>query len=67
MRELEKEDLEFDEQVGSLKEQAEQLTKKLKKLYANYQTKKAERDSLNEEFQARPAASGAAALLVLRG
>jgi uncharacterized coiled-coil DUF342 family protein len=52
MRELEKEDLEFDEQVGSMKEQAEQLTKKLKKLYANYQTKKAERDSLNEEFQA---------------
>jgi peptidoglycan hydrolase CwlO-like protein len=51
MKVMDKEDLEFEEQVGSLKEQAEQYTKKLKKLYASYQTKKSEREELRKEFQ----------------
>jgi hypothetical protein len=51
MKAMDKEDLEFEEQVGSLKEQAEQYTKKLKKLYASYQTKKSEREGLRKEFQ----------------
>lgn len=51
MKEMDKEDMEFEEHVGSLKEQAQQYTKKLKKLYASYQTKKSEREGLRKEFQ----------------
>jgi chromosome segregation ATPase len=51
MKAMDKEDLQFEEQVGSLKEQAEQYTKKLKKVYASYQTKKSEREGLRKEFQ----------------
>ena len=51
MKEMDEEDLQFEEQVGSLKEQAELYTKKLKKLYASYQTKKSEREGLRKEFQ----------------
>lgn len=50
---MDKEDMEFEEHVGSLKEQAQQYTKKLKKLYASYQTKKSEREGLRKEFQVR--------------
>eukprot|EP00892_Ulva_mutabilis_P004653 jgi/Ulvmu1/255/UM001_0259.1 len=52
MKEMDKEDMEFEEHVGSLKEQAQQYTQKLKKLYASYQTKKSEREGLRKEFQA---------------
>ena len=40
-------------QVGSMKEVAEKLGKRVKKVYAEWQTKKSERDSLTEEFQVR--------------
>lgn len=55
MKEMDKEDMEFEEHVGSLKEQAQQYTKKLKKLYASYQTKKSEREGLRKEFQVHSA------------
>jgi uncharacterized coiled-coil DUF342 family protein len=51
MQERQRDDEQFNEHVGSLKEQAEKLKSKLKKMYATYQAKKSERDSLNEEFQ----------------
>jgi chromosome segregation ATPase len=51
MRAREAEDEQFDEQVGSLKEQADALTRRLKQLYASYRTKKSERDGLSSEFQ----------------
>jgi hypothetical protein len=53
MQELQAEQADFETQVGDVKTQAEEKTRQLKRLYANYQAKKSEAADLNYQFQVR--------------